>query len=215
MESENQDNWFGRSDKEERMSLEIAPIWGLTLQWFKVWFVRGCPTISVPLLRRDWPSIFIIGSDVGIWSRSSGMPVRDYPYSIVSLYLRTGSGEFPLWRRCGRFHYGEPYFWNRCFYCMYTYFVYVLRIVIHYRDSRRGLSDSLSPQGWNPKKLGPGTDRLTDIVIGPSPRVFVCMYGISVWGMTVRYLLYSLPLVYLYYNDSMYSVQSLCNDLLA
>ena len=31
------------------------------------------------------------------------MPVRDYPYYIVSLYLRTGSGEFPLWRRCGRF----------------------------------------------------------------------------------------------------------------
>lgn len=40
---------------------------------------------------------------------------------LCTEYLRTGSGEFPLWRRCGRFHYGEPYFWNNCFHwSMYT-----------------------------------------------------------------------------------------------
>lgn len=52
------------------------------------------------------------------------MPVRDYPYYVVSLYLRTGSGEFPLWRRCGRFM-ESPIFGTIAFTGVTTEYVYL------------------------------------------------------------------------------------------
>lgn len=106
---------------------------------------------------------------------------------LCTEYLRTGSGEFPLWRRCGRFHYGEPYFWNIYIYwSMYVYCVYGYSYGVYIIETVEEDCLMLYLRAEIQRNC-PGTDRLIDIVIGPSPHVFVCMYGIWVWGITIRY----------------------------
>lgn len=164
------------------------------LRMFEVWSMRGYPTIWGPF--RDCSRLTVnFYCRLGCWNwftpelggdgdAGQGLSLL-YCIFVRSTFVQEVEN-FPCGADAEDFIMESPIFGTIAFtgVCIPSGYMY-----IHYRDIETVEEDCLMLYLLRAEiqRNCPGTDRLIDIVIGPSPRVFVCMYGIWVWGMTIRY----------------------------